>query len=145
MTRVKFKIAEQHAGCLLDPRQVLTMNQAQQRWGPKQPKKVYLREHIGRVSLASRLTAVPADQRVRVVYRFGFLKRRKRDMENWAPTSKAITDGLVKAGILWADDSSAVEGPYLIDDGLTTDRRPLPFTCITLSVTITPVEPWVRP
>lgn len=38
-------------------------------------------------------------------------ERRRRDPANWAPTAKAIVDGLVDAGVVADDDAGHVTGP----------------------------------
>lgn len=49
--------------------------------------------------------------RTRVVFIYEFPRGGRRDAANWHPTTKALMDGLVDAG-LWPDDSNRyVEGP----------------------------------
>lgn len=44
--------------------------------------------------------------------------RRRRDPANWAPTAKALIDGLVDAGLLPDDDHTHVTGPDMrLDQG----------------------------
>jgi crossover junction endodeoxyribonuclease RusA len=50
-------------------------------------------------------------QRARVVCELRFDSKRRRDPANWAPTAKAVIDGLVDAGVFPDDDSAHVVGP----------------------------------
>lgn len=47
----------------------------------------------------------------RVVVELRFLGVRRRDPANWAPTAKAVVDGLVDAGLFPDDDYRYVTGP----------------------------------
>lgn len=49
--------------------------------------------------------------RARVVVTYHWTDRRRRDPHNWSPTSKALVDGLVDAGLLPDDDLSRLDGP----------------------------------
>ena len=48
---------------------------------------------------------------VRIVVTLHFLDRRRRDVGNLAPTTKALIDGMVDAGLLVDDSSAHVVGP----------------------------------
>jgi hypothetical protein len=48
-----------------------------------------------------------------VTVEFCFATSRRRDVGNWAPTAKAIVDGLVDVGVVVDDDDSHVTGPDL--------------------------------
>lgn len=50
-------------------------------------------------------------ERARVVCELRFDKTRRRDPGNWAPTAKAVLDGLVDAGVFPDDDETHVTGP----------------------------------
>lgn len=53
----------------------------------------------------------PVAGKVRVVVWVAPLTRQRRDPSNWAPTAKALVDGLTDGGI-WPDDNNDwVEGP----------------------------------
>lgn len=60
---------------------------------------------MGRVQLR------PIKSRVRVVVVYCFPNRIKRDAANYHPTTKALIDGLTKAGVWPDDDDRWVEGP----------------------------------
>jgi hypothetical protein len=49
--------------------------------------------------------------RAHVICELRFSSRRRRDPANWAPTAKAVIDGLVDAGIFLDDNSEHVIGP----------------------------------
>lgn len=54
---------------------------------------------------------VPPLVAARVVVELRFITTRRRDPANWAPTGKAIVDGLVDAGVFADDDAGRVVGP----------------------------------
>ena len=46
----------------------------------------------------------------------GWADNRKRDVNNWQPTAKALVDGLVDAGVLEDDNDAHLVGPDLRRD-----------------------------
>jgi len=48
---------------------------------------------------------------VHIIAELRFRDRRRRDPANWAPTAKAIVDGLVDYGLIADDDHRHVVGP----------------------------------
>lgn len=52
-------------------------------------------------------------QSARIEIRLDWPDARRRDPANWAPTAKAIVDGLVDAGLLPDDDHTHLTGPDL--------------------------------
>lgn len=54
---------------------------------------------------------VPMCLRAHIIAELRFQRPRKRDANNWAPTAKAIVDGLVDAHVFPDDDSTRVVGP----------------------------------
>jgi crossover junction endodeoxyribonuclease RusA len=60
---------------------------------------------------SARSARLPRLERGHVVVQLRFRTARRRDPANWAPTGKAIVDGLVDAGVFVDDDASRVVGP----------------------------------
>jgi crossover junction endodeoxyribonuclease RusA len=61
---------------------------------------------------AARVAEVPKQtERVRIVAEYRFKTKRRRDVGNWYPTTKACIDGLVDAGVLPDDNDTWVQGP----------------------------------
>lgn len=60
---------------------------------------------------AWRARKVPTLQRAHVVVEVRFSDKRRRDPGNWAPTAKAVVDGLVDAGVFPDDNYQHVIGP----------------------------------
>lgn len=54
---------------------------------------------------------MPAIGCAHVICELVFSDRRRRDPANWAPTAKAVVDGLVDAGVFPDDDYKHVTGP----------------------------------
>lgn len=52
-------------------------------------------------------------ERAHITITIDWPDQRRRDPANWAPTAKAIVDGLVDAGVLPDDDHRHVTGPDL--------------------------------
>lgn len=61
----------------------------------------------------ARAAHVPRLERARIVVEFSFGDHRTRDVGNFSPTTKAITDGLVDAGLLSDDNDRHLVGPDL--------------------------------
>lgn len=59
----------------------------------------------------SRGLAVTFPAGTRVLCELRFCDKRRRDPANWAPTAKAVVDGLVDAGLFLDDDAKHVIGP----------------------------------
>lgn len=59
----------------------------------------------------ARAKELPLIERARVVCELRFCDARRRDPGNWAPTAKAVVDGLVDAGVFTDDDHTHVTGP----------------------------------
>lgn len=85
----------------------------------------------------------PVTERTRVIVTIAPLTMRRRDPANWAPTAKAIVDGLTDAGI-WPDDWKAwVEGPDCREArSLSADvtTRPEPLRRVQIFITLTAPE-----
>lgn len=60
----------------------------------------------------------------------GFTDNRRRDISNWAPTAKAVVDGIVDAGVLVDDDDAHMTGPEL-RRGPKSDTQPYLIVTIT--------------
>lgn len=54
---------------------------------------------------------IPNLDRIHIVCVLHFADSRRRDPNNWAPTAKAIVDGLVDAGVVDDDSAQYVIGP----------------------------------
>lgn len=54
---------------------------------------------------------LPRFERVHILALLRFPNAIRRDPNNWAPTTKAVVDGLVDAGVLADDSSRQIEGP----------------------------------
>lgn len=80
------------------------------------------------------------DRRVRIVYTFGFLDRRSRDVDNLAPTTKALTDGIRDAGILIDDSDRYIEGPDRRTGPLSPEASKRPTHARRVRVTVTLTE-----
>ncbi|WP_052424104.1 hypothetical protein [Nonomuraea candida] len=78
-------------------------------WRRQQPIKKNLRETACWLARAAK---VPAMKRARMVGVFEPPNKRRRDPANWAPSWKAVVDGVVDAGVLPDDNSKYLEGPY---------------------------------
>lgn len=63
--------------------------------------------------------------------------RKRRDVNNWQPTAKAIVDGLVKGGLLPDDDDTHVTGPDM-RRGYYTTPPALPRITIAVAIRETP-------
>lgn len=72
----------------------------------------------------ARAQKIPRIERAWIVCVYHAPDRRRRDPANWAPTAKALVDGLVDAGVLADDDAKHVIGP---DMRLQELPRPLPW------------------
>lgn len=59
----------------------------------------------------AKVNRLPRLEKARIVVTYGFPNRRRRDVGNLYPTSKAIVDGLVDAGVLDDDDDTHLIGP----------------------------------
>lgn len=70
--------------------------------------------------------------RAHVIVSYRFPNNRRREVSNLQPTSKAIVDGLVDAGVLPDDDDRHVIGP--------DNRRTYPNGEPEVTITITPLE-----
>ena len=71
--------------------------------------------------------------RAHIVILYRFPNNLRREVSNLQPTSKAICDGLVDAGLIPDDDDRHVIGP--------DNRREYPNGPPRVTVTITPLEP----
>lgn len=61
--------------------------------------------------LLAKSQRIPRLEKAHVVAELRFSDRRRRDPANWAPTAKALVDGLVDAGVFDDDDHTRVTGP----------------------------------
>lgn len=76
---------------------------------------------------------LPRLQRAHVMVTIHWPDKRRRDVGNWAPTAKAIVDGLVDAGLIPDDRDEHLVGPDL--------RRGTGTARITLTITdLAPLE-----
>lgn len=73
-------------------------------------RTAWLREQTGWLA---RQQQIPPISRARIVCELLPPDNRRRDPANWAPTAKAMTDGLVDAGVLPDDDHTHLAGPYM--------------------------------
>lgn len=73
-------------------------------------RAAWLREQAGWLA---RQQQIPPISRARIVCELLAPDNRRRDPANWAPTAKAMVDGLVDAGVLPDDDHTHVAGPYM--------------------------------
>ncbi|MEU4331351.1 hypothetical protein [Nonomuraea dietziae] len=78
-------------------------------WRAQRPLKKNLRDTACWLARAAK---IPAMQRARMVGVFEPPDNRRRDPANWAPSWKAVVDGVVDAGVLPDDNSKYLEGPY---------------------------------
>lgn len=62
-------------------------------------------------ALKARAAKIPRLERVHIVCKLRFGDNRRRDPGNWAPTAKAIVDGLVDAHVVPDDNHKHVRGP----------------------------------
>ena len=99
------------------PKQLLTSNQ-RLHWALKATRTRYWRDLAFIHSKASRPVLLA---KARVTVTFTWPDKRDRDPGNWAPTAKALVDGLTDAG-WWPDDNSR----HLIGPDLRRDPVPGP-------------------
>lgn len=74
----------------------------------------------------------PIYKRARIVVAYRFPTNHRREVSNLQPTSKAIVDGLVDAGLLPDDSDAHCVGP--------DNRRHIPNGDPLVTITITPLE-----
>lgn len=81
--------------------------------------KVQALVQIGKLAFARKLQRITVRTRIEITYCFPAEDQRgrsqagkRRDVANWAPTSKALVDGLVRAGIMPDDNGAWVVGPF---------------------------------
>lgn len=80
-------------------------------WAPRSARVKQWREAT---ALYARSAKLPTGlERVRIQAWFRFTDRRRRDVHNWAPTVKAIVDGLVDYGLIEDDNDDHLIGPVL--------------------------------
>lgn len=122
------------ASVLVHPSLLLNANQ-RLHWATKGEKTAALR-FFGR-QLGQQLQ--PVTGRVMVTFWFAMLDRsRRRDPQNWQPTTKALTDGITDAGV-WPDDSSEwVKGPLIeFDEHLSPESAKRPPVTRRIKITVT--------
>jgi Holliday junction resolvase RusA-like endonuclease len=88
---------------------LLNANQ-RRHWRHRQRVTKSWREETGWRARAAR---VPSLERARIVVEFSFGDQRRRDVNNYQPTAKAIVDGLVDVGLLPDDNDRHLVGPDL--------------------------------
>ncbi|WP_426734447.1 hypothetical protein [Glutamicibacter sp. 2E12] len=76
---------------------------------PKNDRTQYWRQLLGALARSQRVLRVPGRGRVEIWFRFPVAQR--REVANLQPTSKAIVDGLVDAGVFEDDRDELVVGP----------------------------------
>jgi crossover junction endodeoxyribonuclease RusA len=86
----------------------LTANKRQGRWAAARMTKNWREIAAWR---AHRGIGPICIRRAHVVCELRFSANRRRDPANWAPTAKAVVDGLVDAGVFPDDDALHVIGP----------------------------------
>lgn len=62
----------------------------------------------------------PRFERARIDVLIDYPDRRRRDCDNLAPTTKALVDGMVAAGLLPDDDDTHLRGPHRDPSGAIT-------------------------
>ena len=98
-------------------------------------KAAITRQLRGDACWLARVWKVPALRRARVDFIYEPPRRGRRDSDNWAPTVKALVDGIVDAGVLPDDDTKHLDGPYKH----ITDE-PFPGGRVVLIITELPEE-----
>ncbi|MFG6197783.1 hypothetical protein [Nonomuraea sp. JJY05] len=78
-------------------------------WTKERPIKKNLRQTACWLARAAK---IPNMRKARMVGVFEPPDNRLRDPANWAPSWKAVVDGVVDAGVLPDDNSKYLEGPY---------------------------------
>ena len=104
-------------------------------WARKAGKTRHLRTLACHEAKRQRLHPVTGRQKVTATY--GFLTHsRRRDVGNMAPTTKAIVDGIVDAGVLVDDDDRHIEGPDHRTGALSSDcqNRPRPLRRVQINI-----------
>lgn len=86
---------------------VLNLNQREGHWASTAKRTRTIRT----LSLMAARGREPFTEPVRIVAYLHFADNRRRDPDNWAPTTKACIDGFVDAGLLADDDHKHVIGP----------------------------------
>jgi len=81
---------------------------ARKHWSARHRITKYWR-HLAHV--LAKQSKIPALAKARIVVTFSFGDQRRRDSANFYPVAKAITDGIVDAGVLVDDSDKYVEGP----------------------------------
>lgn len=82
--------------------------------------------------LTLRQPLLPKYDRAHIVVAYRFPDNRRRETSNLQPTSKAIVDGLVDAGVVPDDSDQYVVGP--------DNRRHIPNGSPLVTITIRPLE-----
>lgn len=97
---------------ILPGAQLLNANRARGHWAKRAPWIKYWRR-MAWAEASNRIIRRewPVLQRAHIVITITWPDNRRRDPANWAPTGKAIVDGLVTAGLLPDDDDKHVSGP----------------------------------
>jgi hypothetical protein len=124
------------ASLMILPGRMINANQ-RLHWATKGEKTAALRL-LGRW-LGDQLD--PADGRRLVVYTLGLLSRRRVDPANFHPSAKALTDGLVDAGVFPDDSDEYVQGPLITIGELSPEASKRPTHTRRVQVTCTLLEP----
>lgn len=120
-----------------DPGLLITANH-RDHWASTATRTAYWRL-LTRVAAGSavRTGKWPRLHRARITVVMSWTDRRHRDPNNWAPTGKALVDGLVDAHLLPDDDTTHVIGPDM--RGVLGERLPM------ITMIIDPLQPGEDP
>ena len=114
----------------MTPAGLLNMNQ-RGHWVPRYRRTKEIR---GLVAVLARAYLEPVACRQAVTATYQWPDNRRRDAENWAPTTKACIDGLRDAGILPDDDKRWVASVTNQQGDRHDDRRQAPMVKITIEL-----------
>ena len=99
-------------------------------WASKAKRVAWLRHIVSSPFIASRMSA-PYGGLVRITAHIGYASNTRADPNNAAPTTKALIDGLVEAGMFIDDSHEWVLGP---DHRRDTEKAPRGFHTVRLEI-----------
>ena len=99
-------------------------------WAPKGKRTKWLRDYAARRIWISKPSA-PYKNGARITAHIGYASNTKADPNNAAPTTKALIDGLVEAGMFIDDSHEWVLGP---DHRRDTEKAPRGFHTVRLEI-----------